>query len=104
MKLLDLKDLDVDPKSYKVKQVGVREWFLESLQYYPETFSEVSRKTKVNYRSLLKFSSGKQGLSFKNLLAVANYVKSLMNSVLSDSDLEGTKMLDSIDKEQFFNG
>jgi len=99
MKLLDLTDLDITPYNYKSKQDGVREWFLESLQYFPETFSDISKKTGVYYRSLLKFSSGKRGLNFKNLLAIATYTKGLMKGLK-----ENEKALDTFTKDQCFNG
>jgi len=96
VKLLNLDDLEITRLNYNIKQVGVRECFLESLKYFPETYKEVSQKTGVNYRSLLDFSNSKHGLNFKNLLALANYVKGLMEETGS------ANLLDSFSKDDCF--
>ena len=94
---LDLNDLLFTPTNYKEKGEGLLKWFLSSLEYFPESIREVSKTTEINYNSLRKFISGKSKyMSYKNMLALRDYVHSLMKP--------GVVNLEELEKESFFHG
>lgn len=96
MEHLDLNDLSFNVLNYKGKGAGLRKWLLTSLEFYPASFSSISKETKISYRTLLRFVSGKSKyMSYRNMIALNIYVQSLMRE---DNSLK----LEGIKDEDFF--
>ena len=106
MKKLNLRDLEFNSMNYKKKGDGLREWLLASLEFYPTTFADIARKTRIKYQNLWNFVNYRTAfLRYKSMFDLRGYIKDLMIKEIALKNEEGdSKKIENFKKKSCFEG